>query len=271
MELLPRGVQLFEWPVAELKKGSYSETRGFLYMLSAAAIAQRLGARRLLVTECGPTMYQIRFAATDKVTMTTHPFVIDRVREILDTYLTTRLAIETPFADNTKAEVMCLSPDRNIFPITHSCISQRLPLQDGTCYGCIVRRLAALASGTPDVIYARDPITDEAANAGNLLSLLEFSSALLLRPEELSLHQRDFLTEHDKWSLYKRFALDNFAGVFIAAADSRRLARPVAVYLDEVLAGLGKETLVNRITDLKKIASSVTGREEKARELTVAR
>src|SRR3989338_5422794 len=50
----------------------YSQLRGFLYILSAGVYVNLCEADKILVTECGPTMYQPLFSPYDSITYTTH-------------------------------------------------------------------------------------------------------------------------------------------------------------------------------------------------------
>lgn len=208
-----KGIDLYEFPVPVMDTTGYSQTRGFLYILTAAAIGVSVGARRIVVSECGPTMHQPKFGPADQTTMTTHPFVLARAQEILD-LITPQLAISTPFENLTKAEVMAVCPKPRAFKESHSCISQRLVLHDGTCYGCVVRLLAGIAAGVPDVDYAHDPTTSTTANAGNLLALLDFSLNYLSAPDQLPSYQREPMEDFGKGDLFRRFALDNFAALY---------------------------------------------------------
>ncbi len=247
-----KGLEVLEFPVAGIRKGSYAELRGFLYMCVGAAIAARLGATRLLVTECGPTMYQMRFSPIDLITMTTHPFVVSRAQDIINAVLDNRVKIETPFENLTKAEVMVECPDPSVFPLTHSCVSQRLKTQDGTCYGCVVRRLAAQAAGVPDCTYERNPLVDEQANSSNVTALLEFSSNLLLDYSKLTLYQRDFIAEHGKRDLFERFALDNFTGIYAQLQNQEKPAASVAEMYATVARSIGEDVFEARMRTLRR-------------------
>jgi hypothetical protein len=159
-------------------------------------------------------------------------------------YLVLVVKIRTPFEDRTKAEVMALCRAPAAIAQTHSCISQRLPRQDGTCHGCSLRRLAALAAGVTDTNYARDPVCDASAHAGNLLAMLDFSKAVLLSRRSIPNYQRDLIDEFRKWDLFKRFALDNFAALLTVRATGARLAPAVEHVLFDVLSASRTEALL---------------------------
>jgi len=84
----------------------YSQLRGFLYILFAGAYANLCKADKILVTECGPTMYQPLFSPYDSITYTTHPYVLKAAKDVLDLLLDSKPKIIIPFEDLTKAEVI---------------------------------------------------------------------------------------------------------------------------------------------------------------------
>jgi len=127
--------------VPPIKKGGYSQLRGFLYILSAGAYMEVLKADNLIVSECGPTMYQPKFGLFDSITMTTHPEVVETAHRVLKTVLNREINLYLPFENLTKAEVISEIVNSDEIPSTHSCVSQRFGDHDGTCYGCIIRRL----------------------------------------------------------------------------------------------------------------------------------
>jgi 7-cyano-7-deazaguanine synthase in queuosine biosynthesis len=235
----PMGIQMYEIPVPGIDPTGYAQTRGFLYILAAASVAATIGSSRIVISECGPTMYQPQFSPSDGVTMTTHPFVVARAKDVIEAITSGSIAIETPFSNLTKAEMIAGCPSPNELASTHSCVSQRLQYHDGTCYGCVVRRLAALAACVPDTTYARDPITDETATSGNLLSLLEFSADLIIDSGTLPSYQTDLIDEFDKWDLFARFALDNFAALHRLRSEGVVLSGPVERELNRVVEKIG--------------------------------
>ncbi len=225
--------------VPRITKGGYAQLRGFLYVLSAAAWMHITGASRLYVTEVGPTMYQPRFAPFDSVTMTTHPYVLEAAQSVVEDILGRPISIIKPFEDMTKAEVFAIAPRRQAIPMTHSCISQRFGDHDGTCYGCVVRRLASTAAGVADVTYRRDPLVDPTASRGNLLSLLRFCLEYLSDPEDMPEYAIGDINHFAKRDLFRRFALDNFAAVHRLASMGSRITDDVRELYREVLIELG--------------------------------
>ena len=246
------GIDLFKLRAPSMGKEGYSQTRGFFYMLSAAAHMNLVGADKLIVCECGPTMYQPQFGPADTVTFTAHPVVIEITKNIISNILNKNIKIITPFEDFTKAEVISISPEKSGLKQTHSCITQRFGDHCGTCYGCIVRRLAGIAAGIQDVYYRKNPIKDENANAENLIPLLIFSQDVLLNFEEMEYYQRKNIETYQKESLFRRFALDNYAAIHKLISTKSKIIKSIrTLYLDTIEV-IGAQILDERLEELKK-------------------
>lgn len=235
----------------------YAQLRGFLYCVAAAAWLYLLKARTLIVTECGPTMYQPLFSPLDSVTMTTHPVVLHYARTTIETMLGRAIALVTPFEDLTKAEVIALCPRTDYIKYTHSCISQRFGAHDGTCYGCVVRRLAATAAGVEDVTYARDPIADDNANGGNLMSLLVYCHDLLVRPDKMEQFEVEKIRRYAKHDLFHRFALDQFAALHVTISRHRSVRAGIRRLFDNVVAVVGTHALEDRLHLLRHFTPQI--------------
>jgi hypothetical protein len=187
-------------------------------------------------------MYQPKFGPLDRVTMTTHPYVVALSKRVIETLLDREVEILLPFEDLTKAEVMALAPRRRGLAGTYSCVTQRFDRPDGTCYGCVIRRLAALAAGVRDTRYYKDPLLDAKAARGNLLALLRFCLDYLADPGTMEEHEVGEIEAYHKQDLFRRFALDNFAGIHRLVLRRRSLApdvRRVYGYCLEILGGTG--------------------------------
>jgi 7-cyano-7-deazaguanine synthase in queuosine biosynthesis len=255
-----RGIQLRKLSVPSVGIRGYAQLRGFLYCVAAAAWVHLLGARSLIVTECGPTMYQPMFSPLDSVTMTTHPVVLRHARTAIETILNRDVVLFTPFEDFTKAEVMAICPRPDLIAQSHSCISQRFGTHDGTCFGCVIRRLASTAVGVRDVEYARDPITDENANAGNLLSLLTYCHDLITSYDRMEEFETEKIERYGKHDLFRRFALDQFAAVHVLL-NSRRTVRPAIRRMYEgVTATVGTAALESRLHELRTFSRPIDWR-----------
>jgi 7-cyano-7-deazaguanine synthase in queuosine biosynthesis len=245
-------INLYELRVPGVGAHGYAQLRGFLYIVGAAAWMNLLQADRLLVTECGPTMYQPRFSPFDSITMTTHPVVIRCARDVIKILLQRDIEIVTPFENLTKAEVIAICPEQEGLRYTHSCISQRFGRHDGTCYGCVIRRLAAIAVGVNDVRYDKNPIVDEHARAGNLMTLLAYSYDLLVDYSEMDDFEVETIGAYSKLDLFKRFALDNFAAIHRLIQTRHRVRAPILQMYNSLVERLGRKALSARLEDLQK-------------------
>ncbi len=205
-----KGIDLVKVGVPSIGTKGYAQLRGFLYLLAGTVVAHKLGSERIVVTECGPTMYQPRFSPLDSITMTTHPFVVRTAAQVASLLLGRELKVITPFENLTKAEVIAICPEKQGLKHTHSCITQRFGTHDGTCYGCVIRRLATIAANVEDVDYNKNPINDSTARSGNLYTLLTFCYDVLTGFNEMEEYERGMIETYRKRDLFRRFALDNF-------------------------------------------------------------
>lgn len=251
--LLPAGIQVHKQLVPAIESRGYAQLRGFLYLLSAAGWLHKLGSNRLIVTECGPTMYQPRFSALDAVTMTTHPRVVHLAKSVISVLLGREVVVATPFENLTKAEVIAITPSKSDLRLTHSCITQRFGNHDGTCYGCVLRRLATIAVGVDDVRYLNNPIARHDAHSGNLLTLLRFCSDLLTRYGQMEEYEVGMIKYYGKRDLFNRFALDNFAAIHRLISDRRLVQRGVRQLYENVVGVIGTRVLDERLRALRSI------------------
>lgn len=245
--LNPANIQLKSIKVPPIHKGGYSQLRGFLYILSAGAYMSISNVDTLVISECGLTMYQPKFGIYDSVTMTTHPFVVGIASKVLELLLQREINIITPFEDMTKADVIACTKDYKHIGETHSCVSQRFGTHDGTCYGCIIRRLGSIVAGVSDVQYKRNPLIDETANDDNLISVLMFSIDFLTNSAKMPLYQIENIESFNKRNLFKRFALDNIAAVHLLAKQNIKLTRNVLNMYNNYLDQFSINDLEKRI------------------------
>jgi len=245
-------IDLHELRVPSVGSLGYAQLRGFLYIVGAAAWMNLLQAERLLVTECGPTMYQPKFSPFDSTTMTTHPVVMRFASKVIRILLQREIKIVTPFENLTKAEVFAVSPHKSGLRYTHSCISQRFGRHDGTCYGCVIRRLAGIAAGVDDVHYDKNPINDKHARAGNLMSLLAYSYDLLTNYADMDTFEIEMIEAYSKQDLFRRFALDNFAAIHRLIRKRHRVRAPILQMYKSLVARIGTKALDARLDDLKQ-------------------
>lgn len=235
--------------VPKMEKGGYSQLRGFLYILCAGAWLDMYNADAIVLSECGPTIYQPRFGPYDSVTMTTHPFVVESAKSVIELVLGRKIKIYTPFENMTKAEVTSIIPEGINISSTHSCITSRFGSHDGTCYGCVIRKLGTILLNRKDVKYNRNPIIDNKANDDNLLSLLLYSQDILLAYDKMPYYQTEKIESYDKHDLFFRFALDNFAAIHALYKNGMKPTPEVINLYKEFVHKKGEEPLQNRIDE----------------------
>lgn len=241
----------------------YSQLRGFLYVMSGIIFANLRGAKNVFITECGPTMYQMRFSPFDSITMTTHPYVMSKTKKLSQLFFSKSFELIIPFEDLTKSEVAITNPLPEIFPIAHSCIGARWieSIQhgnedakadnDGTCYGCVTRRLGLITAGVEDAQYEKDPLLDPNAYADHLMNLLAFSTEVILDYDNIDDYSRENIDEFNKQDLFYRFALDNIAALHILIKSGKNLNHNIDHFYFEVVERLGEEILNKRISEVR--------------------
>ena len=151
----------------------------------------------------------------------------------------------------TKAEVISSLPDDISIEDTHSCISQRLRRHDGTCYGCIIRRLGSLVANKKDVSYNRNPLVEEDANKDNLLSLLLFSQEILIDYGSMPWYQKENIELYQKFDLFRRFSLDNLAAIHLLIKKGIKPVQEVRKIYNDYIEQNGISELEQRINDVR--------------------
>jgi len=229
----------------------YSQLRGFLYALYGAIYVSLLDAENLVIAECGPTMYQPQFSSYDSVTMTTHPYVLKTAKEIIEILLKRKINIILPFENMTKAEVIMASPHKELFKHSHSCITLQFGKNEGTCYGCIIRRLGFLTADIEDAIYSYDPIGKN-HNVDHLSSVLRFSYDVLFDYNNMASHSKDIIVNYKKRDLFKRFALDNFAALYKYKKRYGKLNPRIQQIYDDAFEQMNEDKLIRRIEKVRR-------------------
>ena len=235
----------------------YSQLRGFFYVLSGSIYANLKNANKIFITECGPTMYQMRFSPIDSITMTTHPFVLSKSKKLSELFFRKKIEFVIPFENLTKAEVAKLNPFPELFKISHSCIGMRWigtdfqENNDGTCYGCVVRRLGLLVAGLVDANYEKNPIINEEAPSDNLSNLLAFSSEFLIDWEGMEYCQLENIREYNKHKLFRKFSLDNIAALYLLKQSGVILSPHISTFYDEAIGVIGEPVLIKRIKKVR--------------------
>jgi 7-cyano-7-deazaguanine synthase in queuosine biosynthesis len=204
-----------------MESEGYSQFRGFLYILSGGVYANLADTNKILVTECGPTMYQPLFSPYDSITYTTHPYVLKSAKDVLEILLEKETEIIIPFENLTKAEVIANS-HMDDFSKTHSCITQRRGDHCGTCFGCVIKKLAENVAGVKGVRYNKN-IFEEGTNRDNIFNILKFSEDIILDKDKMPGFQKEKINEFNKWNLFNRYALDNLSGLMLSTEQNNDL------------------------------------------------
>jgi len=236
-----------------MSKGGYSQLRGFLYLMLAGLYSSVTGTNKIIITECGTTMYQPRFSPMDQITFTTHPKVLSTTKNILSAILGS-IELIIPFENMTKAEVIAAAQDRNNFPMTHSCITQRNRSHDGTCYGCVIRKLGTLVANVEDVEYNYDVLSsdDSYIKSDNFVSLMNTCYDILFDYENLSYYTLENIETYGKQDLFIRFSSDNFAALFINHNIlNNKISKFVLDLYNKAIEGLGVEYINKRIEEIR--------------------
>lgn len=239
--------------VPEMESRGYSQLRGFLYVLCGAIHVSLRNSKNLIIGECGPTMYQPRFAQLDTVTMTTHPYVMRIAKEIIEIFLKRKVNLILPHENMTKAEVIVASPYKKFFKDSHSCISLRFGRNDGNCYGCVVRRLGTLVAGVKDTKYQKNPLgtIHKNTDVDNLSSLLSFSYDMLINYKSLPYFSKENIVYYNKKDLFKRFSLDNFSALYIYQNEIGKLNDYIYPIYKDLLSIIGEKKIKNRIEKVR--------------------
>lgn len=245
-------LKLFTMHAPKMRVG-YSQLRGLLYLLFSATYASVLKSKRIIISECGPTMYQNQFAPFDEITMTTHPYILQRAKELIRLFLNKDIELITPFEDLTKAEVIKLCPDKNLLPITHSCVSLRYGSHEGACYGCIIRKLGFIVSNIPDTYYNKNPLINQNDDSNNILSLLRFSCDILTDYSKMDYYMKENIIDYDKYDLFKRFALDNISAIYLLKKSNKIINPSIIPLYKYVINNIGENVLLKRIETISAI------------------
>jgi 7-cyano-7-deazaguanine synthase in queuosine biosynthesis len=151
-------------------KGRASETttraRSIIFLALGVAIANGIGARRLIVPENGFISLNVPLRSSrlgSFSTRTTHPHLIALMREVLS-LLGLDVAIELPYRFETKGEMVAACRDQATLDaglaVTISCSRPAAGrfvgnpnLHCGRCIPCLIRRAAIRASRTDPTAY----------------------------------------------------------------------------------------------------------------------
>lgn len=265
--LAPDGILLESIDVPKQIGKGYSQTRGIVYQVCAGISAFRHSSKRIVLSECGTTMYQPSFGLFDRVTYTSDPLVqwasMELIRELLDYHL----EIVTPFSNNTKSEMFASTKRKGQLKDTFSCISSRFGRNLGCCYGCAIRRIGFLVAGVEDCRYEYDLFSLDdsaqlplygrgraASRITNLLGLIRFSLDIMVNYEYIDPVNRRRIDRYHKRDLFERFALDTFAALSIIAEQGRlKNTRLKRAYCD-ALNYVKEADIEDRIEEVRHLA-----------------
>lgn len=250
----------------QVKKG-YSQTRGLLYLVCGGIYAKMYNSSTLILSECGVTIYQPSFGELDRTTYTSHPEIQKAAKSLLNIFLEVDIEIITPFEDNTKSEMFALSQKKDFLKTTHSCISSRYGKNDGVCYGCIIRKIGFIVSDVEDCKYMNDiftlkkkkslngyPKTDTSNRIDDFLELMKFSLDILTDYDNMEFSKIKKIAAYDKYDLFRRFALDTFAALYIVIEENNIIVndRIKKKYFDS-MNYIDKQVLINRISEVRAL------------------
>jgi hypothetical protein len=212
-----KGIEVARINAAE--HGQYiRRSRGVFYVLYGLL----LGTKNVIMGETGVTMYQPKFTLLDEVTITAHPLLLSLVADLTRKILGEKPKIILPCESLTKAEVVAACPERGMLAATFSCSGTTMFATSegancGTCFSCIVRRLAFLVCGEQDCFYPYD-VTGAGAREqalDNILHLLRFSVDYARDRDAVPWYTQEILKRYGRTDLFERFALDNLAGLML--------------------------------------------------------
>lgn len=264
--LRTKGIPLYTAKVPPHGKG-FAQTRGFLYLIIGTIFAELLHAKKtIVISECGPTMYQPLFSPLDTVTLTTHPYLLDLTKRFLKRFTGKKYNIITPNEDLTKAEVISTSPMPEFLRLTHSCITTSYGRNLGECYGCILRKLAFRVAGVQDCVYPADVLTKNVnetlapiyprITVGSytepIEALMRFSYDMLFDYKSMPFYSKRKIEDFKKHDLFRRFSWDNFSGLYLLLdKNGTGRNRRVQKLYQQMKGSFTKEKLNERINEVR--------------------
>lgn len=193
-------------------------SRGVFYLL----YGMLLGNDKVIMGEAGVTMYQPRFTILDEVTITAHPGLVTLVSELTKGVLSAKPRVILPCENMTKAEVVAACPSSAMMASTFSCSGTTMfatsdAAHCGSCFSCIVRRLAFMVSGVQDCFYPQDIGSWNISRSAldNIVHLMHFSATFAFDSDALPRYAMETIRDYGKEDLFRRFALDNLAGLLL--------------------------------------------------------
>ncbi len=245
--LNPLEIAVIKMIAPAMGKG-YSQLRGFLYVLYATILGYFCKSKRIIISECGSTMYQPKFAPMDTITYTTNPYVLSYAKNIGEIILDREIEIITPFEDFTKTEMMKHLANDSILAVTHSCISGRWGINCGRCYACIARMIGSVNLGL-GLEYFKYNVFEEESNMMD--SFLNFCFDYFLFKGNVDYWSMQTIERFSKGDLFNRTCLD----VFLAMkklSEKNELESNYLIVLEEFLKS-NEELLKEREVELNDL------------------
>lgn len=266
--LKKKGIKINYVPSVSHGGGWMPQTRGFLYVLNGAVFCKTQDNSSIIVSECGPTMFQPRLSPMDITTLTSHPVILKITKGILQECINKKVRLIKPNENLTKAEIIASCPDKYSLKFTHSCITTRHagnPVSHcGKCYGCIVRRLSFLVAGVEDTSYHSDTLVNGFSEmmkksskiyqgVDNIINLMWFSHKILLDYDSITDFMKESIKEYKKEELFRRFALDVFSGLHLLY-DIQKIGKNIIIrkMYENLKNKIGKDILQNRIGEVRE-------------------
>lgn len=266
---VPNGIKCFSIRIP--KRTDLQQLRGLLYVVCGGVAANVVGTDRIVIAESGPTSLLPEMAPLDTVTLTTHPYMLTRVRELLATVYGKRFHLLLPYGLMTKAESLASCEFKDPLRLTNSCKTTQFATIEyshcGHCFGCSVRELSSIVADTPDARYQYDPIRLPMNKSGvgpwagkgvgpesmsDVLKTLEFARSIL--EDRLDASVRLKTDDPAVGDLYRRFAADILSGLHVIYSQkheghNQAVAR---VYEDSIRDGVvTKDDLEDRIQNVR--------------------
>lgn len=203
-------------------QGELQQTRGFMYLCTAATYAEIHQTNKIIVGECGPVMYQPKLLPSDIVTRTTNPAMLKGAERIFSKVFDTKFKIFTPFENNTKAEIISLLPEqvkKNHMHYFASCLKMAWGNKMcGICYSCLLRKLSGIVACATDNNFKNDILINGAKSPRDIIDLapfLQFCKNVLIGISNLDFESRNIIEQYKKEDLFRRNSLDALAGLYL--------------------------------------------------------
>lgn len=248
-----------------------ANTRGLVFLTNAYCIAFETIAPRVVVPENGPLMINPPVSRMVMPTKTANPHMIRVWSSILNEVFDTAITAETPFLDNTKAEVILNIQRADAIASTYSCFSsQGQEAMCGLCFACFVRMLSCLAVGKREDIgqvYMAHPLSDDMyqykernlEKATYLLDALRFWFRLIHPELEEVLPERKHAEQIvEKYPVMRRHSLDIFLGFDEYLIGGGIYSGGVGLLAHKLLNRIDPSVLEARRGELRKKAESVS-------------